>query len=150
MFTQSFGTADGKGHFQIVKQRPPAEAPCREFPYVLTTGRSIFHYHTASMTGRIDKLREEMPTGFVQIHPEDAATLGIMEGEQVVVRSRRGQIEVAATITADVPKGIVFVPFHFGGSAANVLTNPAYDPACRMPEFKLCSVNIAKRASPKA
>jgi formate dehydrogenase (coenzyme F420) alpha subunit len=149
MFEKKFNTPDGMGHFHIVEYKPPAEIPDKDYPYVLITGRVIFHYHTASMTGRTDSLVKESPDGFVQIHPKDAARLGIIDGEKVIVTSRRGKIEVKTRLSINVQTGVVFIPFHFGKTRANMLTNPAFDPACKMPEFKVCAINIEKKESKK-
>jgi len=144
MFTEKFNTPDGKGHFQSVEYKPPAEPSDREYPFILTTGRVIFHYHTGSMTRRTDNLYSEMPEAFIQIHPEDARELKISNGEKAIVKSRRGQLEIKTRISLDIIRGVVFIPFHFGKTNANILTNPAFDPACKMPEFKVCAVNIEK------
>jgi len=144
MFTSRFNTADGLGHFVPAAPRPPAEQPDGDYPFLMTTGRVIFHYHTASMTMRTDSLAGELHEGFVQINPADARELGIADGEPVDVSSRRGRITVRARLSADVPRGITFIPFHFPGTRANTLTNPAYDPACKMPEFKVCAVSVKR------
>jgi len=144
MFTEKFNTPDGKGHFQPVEYKPPAEVADEDYPYILTTGRVIFHYHTGSMTGRTDSLYSEVPEGFIQMHPEDARELKISNDEKALVKSRRGQLEIKTRISPDIARGVVFIPIHFGKTNANVLTNPAFDPACKMPEFKVCAVNIEK------
>ena len=123
---------------------PPSELPDAEYPFILSTGRVIFHYHTGSMTSRIDSLAGELSTAFLQINPRDAGRLQIHDGEPIVASSRRGSIAVKARVSEDVPSGITFIPFHFAGSPANVLTNPAVDPACKMPEFKVCAIKIEK------
>jgi formate dehydrogenase major subunit len=81
-------------------------------------------------------LNDEVPQGFVQINPADAAKAGVRNRDTVTLRTRRGSIEAQARVTTDVPPGLLFVPFHFAESCANVLTNPALDPACKMPEYK--------------
>jgi formate dehydrogenase alpha subunit len=144
MFTEKFNTPDGKGHFQLVEYKPPAESTDQEYPFILTTGRVIFHYHTGSMTRRTDNLYSEVPEAFMQIHPEDAHELKISDGEKAIVKSRRGQLEIKTSISPDITRGVVFIPFHFNRENANILTNPAFDPACKMPEFKVCAVNIEK------
>jgi len=142
MFVEKFNTPDGKGHFKVVKWRPPAEMPDREYPFVLTTGRSLFHYHTGSMTFRTQDLINEVSEIYLQLNPEDARELGVKENQKVNVSSRRGELKARAKITDQVPKGMVFLPFHFGNYPANLLTNPARDPSCGMPEFKVCAVKI--------
>ncbi len=144
MFTEKFNTSDGKGHFVPAAYRPPAELPDADYPFVLSTGRVIFHYHTGSLTGRTDSLTGELAEAFLQINPADADTLGIHDGERVIATSRRGEVRVKARLSRDVPAGFTFMPFHFAGTPANVLTNTSYDPACKMPEFKVCAIKIEK------
>jgi formate dehydrogenase major subunit len=141
-FTEKFNTPDGLAHLQVVDYKPPAEVPDDDYPYVLTTGRSIFHYHTGTMTRRTPKLADEVPEGFCQINPKDAASLGIREGSRVTLRTRRGSIYAESHVTSEVPEGLVFLPFHFSESCANEITNPVLDPACGMPEYKVCAVKV--------
>jgi predicted molibdopterin-dependent oxidoreductase YjgC len=94
------------------------------------------------MTRRTAKLNDEIPEAFVQVNPVDAADEGVTSGDRVTLRSRRGTISVPAHVTADVPPGVLFVPFHFGEACANVLTNSALDPTCKMPEYKVCAVRM--------
>jgi len=132
----------GLGHFFAVEYKPPAELPDEEYPYTLTTGRILFHFHTGTMTRRSKKLHNEVPTGYVEINPFDAEELGIKDGEKVSVSTRRGTIEIPAYVTKKVPLKTVFIPFHFKECAANVLTNPALDPSAKIPEFKVCACKI--------
>ena len=141
-FTQKFNTPDGLGHLQVVDFKPPAELTDEEYPFVLTTGRSIFHYHTGTMSRRTPTLHSEVPKNYCQINPKDAAAKNIHEGTKVSLSTRRGTIEAKAQVTDDVPEGLVFLPFHFHESCANKITNPVLDPACGMPEYKVCAVNI--------
>jgi formate dehydrogenase alpha subunit len=134
----------GLGHFTAVEFKEPAEAPDKEYPLTLTTGRIMFHYHTGSMTRRSEKLDQEVPEGYVEISPEDADRLSLSKSEQVRVVSRRGEIETRAWITRRVPPGVVFIPFDFAEAAANVLTNPALDPVAKIPEYKVGAVRIEK------
>ena len=134
----------GLGHFTPVEFKEPAEAPDEEYPFTLTTGRIMFHYHTGSMTRRSEKLDQEVPDGYVEISPEDADRLGIGKSERIRVVSRRGEIETQAWITRRVPPGTVFIPFHFAEAAANVLTNPALDPVAKIPEYKVAAVRVEK------
>ncbi len=142
MFTEKFNTPDGLAHFQVVEYKPPAELPDEEYPYILTTGRSIFHYHTGTMTRKTDKLNDEVSSAFVQVNPNDANENGIKNGKIVTLSTRRGSIKASTRVSADVPQGMLFVPFHFADSCANILTNPALDPGCMMPEFKVCAVKM--------
>jgi formate dehydrogenase alpha subunit len=140
MFAQSFPTADGLGHFRAVEYKPPAEPPGDGFPDVLNTGRSLFHYHTGTMTRRTDTLNNEVPEGYVEVNPEDALRMHVRSGQRIALETRRGRITAVARVTERVPQGSIFVPFHFSESSANVLTNPALDPTSKMPELKVCAV----------
>ena len=146
LFLQKFNTPDGLGHFQVVEYKPPAELPDEEYPYFLTTGRSIFHYHTGVMTRRTPKLIDEVPRGFVEVNPEDAIKVGVKNKDVVTLKTRRGSIEAEAKVTDEVPPGLLFVPFHFPDSCANVLTISALDPSAKCAETKVCAVRMeAKR-----
>ncbi|MBU4185955.1 MAG: formate dehydrogenase subunit alpha, partial [Proteobacteria bacterium] len=136
--------ARGKGHFECIDYRPPAELPDSEYPFYLTTGRMYQHWLTGSMSMRIITLVREMPEGIVEINPADAKSLGVESGEPVRVISRRGTVKVKAHITDDVPKKSVFMPFHFKETPANILTSTAFDPRAKIPEFKVCAVRIEK------
>ena len=142
MFLEKFGTPDGLGHFQPVEYKPPAEMPDEEYPYFLTTGRSIFHYHTGHMTRRTPKLMNEVPRGYVEVNPKDAIEAGIKDRDIVTLETRRGSIEAEARVTDNVQPGLLFIPFHFSDSCANVLTNSALDPSCKCAETKVCAVRL--------
>ena len=133
----------GRAKFFPVAYQPPAEVADEEFPLTLTTGRMLEHYHTGTMTRRSDGLNELVPTGFVEIHPDDAARLGIADNAEVSVQTRHGAITAPANVTARVRPGTVFVPFHFWESPANRLTNPARDPMAKIPEFKVCACRVS-------
>jgi len=137
--------AGGKGKFHPVKYRPPAEEPDEEYPFRLTTGRMLYHYHGGSMTRRSKGLDEICKEGYVEINQQDATSFGINDGDTVVVSSRRGSIKIKAKITDIVAPKEVFIPFHFAESAANVLTNTALDPIAKIPELKICAVNITNQ-----
>jgi len=132
----------GLGKMHVVEHQDPAEMPDDEYPFMLTTGRNMFHFHTGSMTRRSAKLEQESPEGYVEVNPEDAAELGVSDGEQVKLLSRRGEIQAKAWVTDRVPRGLVFAPFHYAEAAANVLTNPALDPQAKIPEYKVCAVRV--------
>ena len=138
--------AKGSGTFYPIAFREPAELPDDQFPFILTTGRMGFHFHTGTMTRVSPSLHQEAETAFMEIHPEDAERLGIGEGEKVRVSSRRGTIEIKAFVTDRADRGVVFIPFHFVEAAANRLTNPALDPVAKIPEYKVCAVRIEKLA----
>ncbi len=134
----------GRGLFTPVDFVEPAELPDEEYPFILTTGRMYYHFHTRSMTKRSKGLHEICPEGYVEINSEDAGKLEITEGEKVKVQSRRGEIEIKAKITESVPHGVIFIPFHFAETPANVLTNPALDPVAKIPELKVAACRLEK------
>jgi formate dehydrogenase alpha subunit len=146
MFLEKFNTPDGLGHFQAVEHKPPAEVPDEEYPYFLTTGRSLFHYHTGAMTRRTPKLLAEIPRGFVEVNPEDASKAGVKDKDVVTLTTRRGSIEAEAKVTDEVPSGLLFVPFHFANACANVLTISALDPSAKCAETKVCAVKMEVKA----
>ena len=134
----------GKGLFTPVEFKPAAEMTDKTYPFILTTGRMYYHFHTRSMTKRSKGLSEMCPEGYVEINPRDAEKLKISEGEKVKVASRRGKIRIKAMITKRVPQGTIFIPFHFAEAAANLLTNPALDPVAKIPELKVAACRISK------
>ncbi len=134
----------GKGKFHAVSYLDPAEMPDEEYPYLLTTGRMFAHYHTGTMTRISRHLDAEQITGYVEINPEDAASLNIQEGDSVVLSSRRGRMEAPARLSRAVEPGVFFLPIHFGESPANMLTNAAFDPIAKIPEFKVSAVKAEK------
>jgi formate dehydrogenase alpha subunit len=138
----------GSGLFHAIEYRPPDELVDDEYPMRLTTGRYFPHYHTGTMTRNSPTLDREMPEGFVEIHPEDAAELGLKDNEEARITSRRGEVVSKVMLTDIVDRGMIFMSFHFMEANANVLTNPALDPICKIPEFKVCAVRV-ERAEPE-
>jgi Uncharacterized anaerobic dehydrogenase len=136
--------ARGKGLFHAIEYKGPAEEIDSEYPFWLTTGRVYVHYHTGTMTRRSIHLVRELNEPYMEIHPHDAAQLGISNGEMVRLESRRGAIETRAIITDSIKQGLIFMPFHFAEAAANRLTNAALDPVAKIPEFKVCAVRVVK------
>jgi len=134
----------GKGSFIPVGYSPPAEEPDKSYPFILTTGRVLYQFHTRTMTGRVKGLNEIAPMNLVHINSEDAAGLGLEDGDRIVAESRRGSIEANALIDSKIKRGVVFSPFHYADSPANKLTNPAVDPKAKIPEYKACAVRIRK------
>ena len=132
----------GLGHFHAIEYLEPAELPDRKYPYMLTTGRMMFHWHTGTMTRRSYKLDQEVPTAYVEMNPEDAKRIGVNGDRHVRVRSRRGEIQINVRITERIQPGLIFIPFHFAEAAANTLTNAALDPIAKIPEYKVCAVQI--------
>ena len=136
--------ARGLGRFHAVHHQEADEVPDSEFPFLLTTGRVLFHYHTGTLSRRTPMLAHEVPECLVEINPQDARALGLDGHRRVRVRSRRGEIEALAQVTDRVEPGVIFIPFHFAEAAANVLTNPALDPKAKIPEYKVCAVRVEK------
>ncbi len=132
----------GLGVFHAIDYRPPAEVPDEEYPLYLTTGRVLYQYHTGSMTMKSEGLNDRAPECFVEISEGDAGRYGVGDGETLKVSSRRGTIEAKAKVSDKAVDGTVFIPFHWGETAANVLTNAALDPTAKIPEFKVCAVRI--------
>jgi predicted molibdopterin-dependent oxidoreductase YjgC len=139
LFTESFPS--GKGSLTPLTYNPSAELPDKEYPFVLSTGRVLYHWHGGTMTRR-SKLDDIYPEPTVEVHPDDAREVGIANGEWIRVRSRRGQIEVKALITERSPRGLVFIPFHFAEAAANELTLDARDARAKIPDYKVCAIAI--------
>ena len=132
----------GKGKFHRVEFLPPKELPDEEYPFVLTTGRMLEHWHTGSMTRRCEVLNDLEPAGFVELNPADAGSMSVTDGDSLTVSSRRGKIEVPARITEKVAEGCVFLTFHFKENPANALTIAALDPVAKIPELKACAVKV--------
>jgi predicted molibdopterin-dependent oxidoreductase YjgC len=136
--------AGGLGKFSPVQFKEPPEWPDAEYPFILTTGRLLFHFHTGTMTRRAKAIDEHVPEGRVEINPQDALALRIADEEQVKVSSRRGEIQIKAQVTDRVGRGVIFIPFHFAESAANTLTIAELDPTAKIPELKVCAVRVEK------
>lgn len=121
--------------------------PDADYPYHLTTGRVLFHWHGGTMTRR-SKLDEIFPEAVLEIHPDDAAALELASGDWVEISSRRGSIVCRALITGRSPAGTVFLPFHFIEAAANQLTLDRIDPRAKIPDFKMTAVRLRKTSAP--
>jgi formate dehydrogenase major subunit len=134
----------GLGNFKAIDWTPPAEVPDEEYPFVLSTGRRLYHYHTRTQTGRSGGLNDILGEETADISLADAEKLGVKNGEKIKVASRRGQIEVTARVTKEVPPGMVWMAFHFREACANWLTNPVYDPVSQTAEYKACAVSMQK------
>jgi formate dehydrogenase major subunit len=142
MFGDRFNTDDGLAHLVPAEWLPAKELPSPEYPFVLNTGRMLEHWHTGSMTRRSYALDAIAPKALVFVHPDDAAGLGLADGDLARVSSRRGSIELEVTISHREARGNCFIPFHFREAAANLLTIDEIDPFGKIPEFKFCAVRI--------
>jgi predicted molibdopterin-dependent oxidoreductase YjgC len=139
LFGESFPR--GRGKFTPLEYIPVAEQPDDEYPFILTTGRVLEHWHGGTMT-RHSKLDELYPEATVEINPADAAMVGLEHGMAVRVASRRGAIVLRAAVTEKTSPGVVFIPFHFSEAAANLLTIDTLDAQAKIPEFKACAVSV--------
>jgi len=139
LFDESFPR--GRGKFYDIEYVPSVEMPDEEYPFILTTGRLLEHWHGGTLT-RHSKLDELYPEARIEINPADAAHLKVEDGEAVRVSSRRGSIVLRAWVTQRTTVGVVFIPMHFAEAAANLLTIDALDPLAKIPEYKACAVRI--------
>jgi formate dehydrogenase alpha subunit len=132
----------GKGQFLGTEYIPAAELPDDEYPFILTTGRNLYHFHTGEMTRRSKGLDERHPIEKTEINPNDAQKLGINNGDKIRITSRRGTLTTIAKVTDKILEGIVFMTFHFKESRVNLLTNDVLDPFALIPELKVASVKV--------
>jgi formate dehydrogenase alpha subunit len=137
----SFKTKSNKGKLIAVEFKHAYELPDKEYPFVLTTGRIREHYHTRTMTGRVEGILEIVGEDFCLINPDDAKKMKLRNGSYVKIFSRRGELKIKVKISDKIKKGVVFVPFHF---YANLLTHNKLDPYSKIPEYKICACNIKK------
>lgn len=138
------GFPRGKVHFTATDYTPPAEVTDSDYPFVLTTGRNLYQYHSGSMTRRVKPIEQHAGEPYIEINPDDAKNIGITDGDMLKVSSRRGNINIKARITERVQTGVIFIPMHYSEAAANVITSDALDATVKIPEFKACAVNITK------
>ena len=138
------GPVRGKALLYPAVYKPSQELPDDDYPFILTTGRILYQYNAAAMTSRAPGLNEISGEGFIEVNYKDADRLGIKNGERINVCSRRGKITATARVGRKVSEGETWMPFHFADSPVNVLTNAALDEFARIPEYKVCAVNIAK------
>ena len=142
VFEKGFPRPGGFGRLVAAKLTPPDEQPDAEFPFILTTGRQLEHWHTGAMTRRSSTLDALEPAAVASLSRGTIAQLGIKPGDRVRVETRRGTVELAARQDDAVPDGVVFIPFAYVEAAANLLTNPALDPFGKIPEFKFCAARV--------
>jgi formate dehydrogenase major subunit len=142
LFEDSFPTADGRARFVPVEFLPPDEMPSKEYPYILNTGRQMYHWHTGTMTRRSEGLDSREPVPIVEVNPGDAIDLGVAEGDAIRVTSRRGSILINVRISDRQAPGQIFIPMHFREAAANLLTNPQLDPYAKIASFKISAVRL--------
>jgi assimilatory nitrate reductase catalytic subunit len=136
---------DGKARFNVAAYSPPAEDVDDEYPVILTTGRVVSQFLSGTQTRRIGPLVDQYPEPRVEIHPRLAAKYDIRNDDNIIVRSRRGELTLKASVVTTIRPDTIFIPYHWPGrKAANQLTIAAQDPISKIPEYKVCAVRIAK------
>ncbi|MEE8189367.1 MAG: molybdopterin-dependent oxidoreductase, partial [Kiloniellales bacterium] len=143
LFGNGFPTPGGRGRVVPASLVPPDELPDADYPWVLSTGRLLEHWHTGSITRRASTLDALEPEAVAFLNARDVERLGVAPGDFVSVETRRGHIDIKVRQDNDVPEGMVFIPFCFAEAAANLLTNPQLDPYGKIPEFKFCAARVA-------
>ncbi|MFE0648413.1 molybdopterin-dependent oxidoreductase [Streptomyces sp. NPDC059534] len=149
----AFPTPSGRARFFARPHLPAAELPDDDYPFVLNTGRLQHQWHTMTKTGKVAKLAKLDPGPFVEVHPEDAAALGVTDGDHLEISSRRGRAVLPVVVTDRVRPGDCFAPFHWNDLfgeylSINAVTNDAVDPVSFQPEFKACAVALCRTAAP--
>ncbi len=147
IFRQGFPTASGRARFVPAQYVHADELPDSDYPFVLTTGRQLEHWHTGSMTRHAAVLDAIEPEAVASLHPEDLNDLGIEPGDRVVITSRRGEITAMARADRGMARHSVFMPFAYHEAAANLLTNEALDPYGKIPEFKFCATRVSRASA---
>ncbi len=142
LHTKSFPI--GRGRLVPIAYGPPAEAVDEEYNMIMTTGRNYFHFHSGTMSRRTDILERESPEPYVELSSEDATQLNVRNSQTITIESRHGSIRAKARVTDRIPRGIVFVPFHFDESRVNRLIGKNLDPYSKIPEFKVVAVRLVK------
>jgi formate dehydrogenase major subunit len=142
VFADRFPTASGLGKFVPAEILPPDETPDAKYPFVLSTGRQLEHWHTGAMTRRASVLDAVEPEPTVQMSARDVARFGIAPGDMVRVSTRRGAIDIKVRQDGAIPPGMIFISFAYVEAAANLLTNPKLDPFGKIPEFKYAAARV--------
>lgn len=149
LFTERFGFPDGKAKMFPIAYKPPAEEPGGSYQFRLTTGRVVYHYLSGNQTRRLGFLNSQAPEPWVEIHPQAAARLGIVNDERVRVRTPRFSMEVKALVVPTIRPDTLFIPYHYGNKqSVNQLTNPAVEPTVKIPEYKVCAATVEKLSVP--
>ena len=149
IFSDGFPTASGRAKLVPTSLVPPAELPDDEYPFILTTGRLLEHWHTGSMTRRAANLDALEPVSFASLNPRQMSDLNLTPGDTVRISTRRGNIKTSIRADREIPAGMLFIPFCFSEAAANILTNPQLDPMGKIPEFKVCAAKVERMAVEK-
>lgn len=136
--------ARGKGKFMPIEHIPPAESPDEEYPFIMSTGRVLYHWHGGQMTRRVEGIMEVYGESLIELNPFDADNLGLNGEGRIRLTSRHGSIESKALVTNRVPPGMVYANFHFPEASANELTHASLDPVAKIPEYKVTAVRVEK------
>ena len=144
VFDKGFPRPGGFGKLVAAKLQPPNETPDHDYPFILTTGRQLEHWHTGAMTRRATVLDNLEPAAIAAVSRGTLEKLGLKPGDMLRVTTRRGTVELNSRQDDAIPDGVVFIPFAFVEAAANILTNPALDPFGKIPEFKFCAAKVEK------
>ncbi len=147
VFEDRFPTQSGRAKLVPADVLPPDEQPDNDYPLVLTTGRTLEHWHTGAITRRASALDDLEPEAFVALNPNDMENYEIALGDFIRIETRRGAVELAARRDSAIPEGVLFIPFCFAEAAANLLTNPQLDPVGKIPEYKYCAARISPTSS---
>lgn len=139
-----FPMENGRAKIVPLTYKAPLEKPDESYPFILSTGRSLYHYHTSTMTGRVEGLKKLHGHEIVEINSEDALRIGLEDGDRVKVVSRRGDVQAFLRFNPTLQKGMLSMTFHFPETPTNILTNPSVDPSSGTPELKFCAVRIEK------
>lgn len=149
--TGPFYFPDGKARFNVARYTPPAEDADAEYPLLLTTGRVISHFLSGTQTRRIGPLVKHIPSPFIEVHPQVAATLGLHDGDWATAETRRGQVTLAVHVVKTIRPDTIFIPYHWPAPvSANQLTIAAQDPISKIPEYKVCAVRLKPAAPPSS
>jgi predicted molibdopterin-dependent oxidoreductase YjgC len=143
LYTESFELPGGKAQFAPLPYTPPGDEADEEFPLILVTGRRLEHYNAGTMTRRTGNL-DLMPSDWLEVHPDDATSLGLTDGDVVKVRSRRGKIELPVKVTSRIEPGHVFTAFHFPEVRTNLLVGDSADINTSCPEYKVIAVAVER------
>ena len=147
VFDEGFPRPGGFAKLVATKLQPPDEVPDHDYPFILSTGRQLEHWHTGSMTRRATVLDAIEPSAIAQVSRGTIEKLGIAPGDMIRVTTRRGTVVLNSRQDDAIPDGVVFIPFAYVEAAANLLTNPKLDPFGKIPEFKFCAAKVEKAES---
>ena len=137
----------GLGKFQPTPYIEAFELPDQNYPIILSTGRSLFHFHGGNMSRHSRGLAEIRPEAEVEINPQDAKKMDVSSGETVEITSRRGTIITKVKVTDKSPEGVAFMTFHYKEAPVNLLTVDALDPLAKIPAYKVSSVRISRKSA---